>query len=63
MPKINVSFCGGCKVQIECNQNKIYRIDIKDGDEVLISALSKNIQFEKTYFVDYLVEVFCDDVF
>ena len=63
-----VSFCDGCLVQINCSENKTYKIVISDNDKTILTKLTsdkitKLDSYSVNYsFVNYKVEIYLEDV-
>jgi hypothetical protein len=63
-----VSFCDGCLVQINCNENKTYKIVISDNDKVIFTKLTsdKITKLDGSSvnyaFVNYKVDIYLEDV-
>ncbi len=66
-PKIRVSYCDGCHVEIVCEQKKSYRILISEGEKILFNTVTsdKITSFEPhsiSYkFTKYKVQVYLED--
>lgn len=62
-PKIEISYCLGCKVRVNCPNGNIYKIEIWDSknNTLLLSGMSYgDLHYTKTYFIKYRVDIYLD---
>lgn len=57
-PKISVSYCDGCHVEIICEENKLYNTIIKDGEKELLNSTNNLISYTPFNFIYTNYEVF-----
>jgi autotransporter strand-loop-strand O-heptosyltransferase len=62
-----VNFCNGCLVQINCSENKTYKIVISVNDKVVFEKLTSDKitkfgESDTNYFIDYKVDIYLYEV-
>jgi len=62
-PNITIKYYEGCLVEIDCDKKLIYRVIIRDNNQVYFDKISNQRYnyLEKSYFIDYVVEVYYKD--